>query len=121
MLYPYFDQELIELLLRIHPEKLLEDGRAKTPVRRLVKKRLSTVNMAKKKVDFTLDAHDLLRNSGKDVWRCFSRPLKLEEFGYVKSEDLNEYMDAYFLHKHNHWLYVWLIISTETWLHARSF
>jgi len=119
-LYPYFDRDLVDLSLRIHPEELIAGGRHKAPLRRLVARRLPTVAMRARKVEFSQTLHDALRPAGRTVWRNLGGPVMLREFGLVDARRLETFLGDYFDGRHADWLGAWLAISTESWLRARS-
>jgi asparagine synthetase B (glutamine-hydrolysing) len=120
LLYPFFDRDLVDLLLRAHPEHLIAGGWAKTPLRRLVAERLPSVRLPSKKVDFTQTVHEVLRSSGQRAWRDLNGPVKLAESGIIKSDRINPLMEDYFEERDNNWVRTWLVLSTEAWLQARS-
>ncbi len=119
-LYPYFDRDLVDLSLRIPPHELISGGRHKAPLRRLVAERLPSVTMHAKKVDFIQALHDMLRPAGRSAWRSCDGPVMLAELGLVDVGRLDRFMDDYFDGRHSSWLGVWLVLSTEAWLRARS-
>jgi hypothetical protein len=120
LLYPYFDRDLVELLLRVHPEYLLAGGHNKTPLRRLVAERLPSVPLRKKKVDFTQMDHEFLVSQGKDVWKTMGGPTMLTELGFVDADLVNSFMDDYFGGRETNSFRTWIILSTEEWLRAQS-
>lgn len=120
LLYPYFDRDLVELLLRVHPEYLLSGGHNKTPLRRLVAERLPSVPLRKKKVDFTQMDHELLLAQGKDIWKTMKGPTMLAELGLVDPDVVNRFMNDYFAGRDTNSFRTWIILSTEAWLRAHS-
>jgi len=120
LLYPYFDRDLVELSLRIHPEYLLAGGHNKTPLRQLVAERLPSVPLRKKKVDFTQMDHELLVAQGKDIWKRMGGPTMLAELGLVDPDLVNKLMDDYFSGRDKNSFRTWIILSTEEWLRAQS-
>jgi hypothetical protein len=118
-LFPYFDRDVVELMLRTHPEHLISGGRHKTPLRRLVSSRLPNVSMRAKKVDFTRIFHDLMRSEGVATWRRLVGPLRLAELGIVDASRMREFMDSYFAGRHQGGLLAWQVLATEMWLRAR--
>jgi asparagine synthetase B (glutamine-hydrolysing) len=119
-LFPFFDRDLAALTLRIPPEALIAGGRHKTPLRRLVAARLPAVRMRDKKVDFNRAVHAVLRPEGRRAWRGFGGPEMLADLGLVDADRLRRFMDDYFERRHDGWLHIWLALSTEMWLRARS-
>ncbi len=119
-LLPYFDRDLADLSLRIPAEELIAGGRHKTPLRRLVAKRLPAVAMRSTKVDFSQAVHGVLRPEGRAAWREFGGPTMLADLGLVDARRLGCFMDDYFEARNSSWLHAWLALSTEMWLRARS-
>ena len=119
LLYPYLDRDLVEHSLRMHPHSLIAGGRAKAPLRRLVAERLPTLSMPTRKVDFTQMVHDVLRPSGRAVWRELGGPAMLADLRVADADRLNVAMADYFDGRSANWVQAWLILSTETWLRAR--
>jgi asparagine synthetase B (glutamine-hydrolysing) len=118
-LFPYFDRDLVELMLRTHPEHLISGGRHKMPLRRLVTARLPKVSMRARKVDFTRIFHDLMRSDGVATWRRLVGRLRLAELGIVDPSRIGEFMDGYFAGRHQGGLLAWQVLATEMWLRAR--
>lgn len=119
-LYPYFDRDLVDLSLRIPPDELIAGGRHKAPLRRLIAARLPSVTMHAKKVDFIQALHDMLRPAGRSWWRSCGGPVMLAELGLVDVGRLDRFLEDYFDGRNASWLGVWLVLSTEAWLRARS-
>ncbi len=119
-LFPYFDRDLVDLSLRIQPDELIAGGRHKAPLRRLIATRLPSVTMHAKKVDFTRALHDMLRPAGRRSWRTSDGPVMLAELGLVDVGRLDRFLEDYFDGRNSSWLGVWLVLSTEAWLRARS-
>ncbi len=119
-LYPYFDRDLVELTLRMHPEHLIAGGRAKTPLRQMVAERLPSVQMPAKKVDFTQMVHEVLRPGGRTAWANLGGPIMLGELGIVDPDRINALTEQYFDGRNQHGMQSWLILSTEVWLRARG-
>ena len=120
LLYPYFDRDVVKLLLRVHPEHLIAGGREKTPLRRLVAERLPSVALPSKKVDFTQTVHELLRNGGQAAWQNLDGPAMLVEHDIIDADRIIHLMEDYFAGRNSNWVRTWLVLSTETWLRARS-
>ena len=120
LLYPYFDRDLVELLLRVHPEYLIAGGRVKTPLRRLVAERLPSVDLPTQKIDFTQVVHGILRTDGQTIWQSMKGYSILTELGIIEYDRTNSLMEAYFAGHSNNWVRTWLVLSTEDWLRARS-
>ena len=115
---PFFDRDLMELVLRLRPDDLMIGGRAKGPLRRLVAERLPHVPMRATKVNFTSMVHDLLRSSGRAAWRRLGGPVRLAGLGIADEASLSQAVESYFDGRHDYWRYAWLGLCTESWLRA---
>jgi asparagine synthase (glutamine-hydrolysing) len=120
LLYPYFDRDLAELVLRMHPEHLIASGRAKTPLRQMVAERLPSVPMRATKVDFAQMAHEVLRPGGRTAWRILGGPIMLAELGIVDPDRVSRMLEDYFHGRNQHMWQSWIILSAEMWLQART-
>jgi asparagine synthetase B (glutamine-hydrolysing) len=120
LLYPFYDRDLVGLLLRMHPDRLIAGGRFKAPLRRLVNERLGDFRLPPRKVDFTGMLHRVLRDGGQKVWQSLRADLRLVELGIVDGARLDPLMNDYFHARNDSWLPVWLLLSTEAWLRARA-
>jgi asparagine synthase (glutamine-hydrolysing) len=119
-LFPYFDRDLVQLSLRMHPDHLMARGHAKAPLRQLVAERLPAVSMRAKKVDFTQMVHDVLRRGGQQAWRRLGGPTVLADLGILDSGQTSRLMDEYFAGRSANWSRTWRVLSTEMWLRARA-
>jgi asparagine synthase (glutamine-hydrolysing) len=118
-LCPYFDRDLMELSLRIHPEHLISGGWAKAPLRRLVAERLP-VQLPPRKVSFTPMFHQAFRPAGRDAWRAMGGASALGELEIVDPHQADRLMDRYFGGDDSKGIPAWILFSTEAWLQARS-
>jgi asparagine synthase (glutamine-hydrolysing) len=117
--YPFWDRQVVELLLRTHPERLIAGGRFKGPLRRLVAERLRNVELPRRKVDFTRGAADLLRRLGPPAWDALDGELELSRLGIVDGERLRRFMAGFFAGAHSQGPTAWEILSTEHWLRVQ--
>ena len=120
LLYPYFDQDFTAMLLRTPPEYLIAGGRAKAPLRSLVSRRLPSVTLPSKKIDFSHMVNKVLRTQGQAQWKAMDGPSLLSHLGIVKPDMVNSFMASYFGGQNNLSNKAWQILSTELWLRARS-
>ena len=116
--FPFWSRELVDMLLRVHPDQLIAGGRFKTPLRRLVAERLPEVELPSRKVDFRQGATNLLRTAGRQCWRELDGALELERLEIVRAPELHRFMAAFFSGQNDKWLNAWLVLSTEYWLRA---
>lgn len=119
-LYPFFDRDLVELSLRIHPEDLIAGGRSKAPLRQLVGRRLPGVALPSRKVDFSRMLHRVLRSHASSAWRSLGGPLRLEESGLVDPERFAEVIEDFLNGRSDDWVPVWFGLSTEVWLRQQD-
>jgi asparagine synthetase B (glutamine-hydrolysing) len=119
ILYPFFDQDFVELALRVHPRHLYQGGRMKGPLRELVTKKLPSVTMPVRKVDFTVLGRDVLRRFGRNSWSRLQGATRLAELGIVDPEATDDLMEHFFSGRSERWVPVWQLLSTEAWLAAR--
>lgn len=119
ILYPFFDQDFVDLALRVHPRHLYQGGRMKGPLRELVMKKLPAVMMPVRKVDFTVLGSDVLRQFGRNSWLRLGGATRLAELGIVDPAAANQLMDQFFSGRSERWVPVWQLLSTEAWLAAR--
>ena len=117
--FPFWDRDLVEMLLRVHPEKLIEGGRFKAPLRRLVAERLPSVELPKRKVDFTKGVADLLRRLGPAAWDPVRHDLELTRLGVVDGERMRAFMQGFFEGRSHDSTTAWEVISTEHWLRSQ--
>lgn len=120
LLCPYLDREVVELAVRMHPDNLIAGGVTKAPLRLLVQKRLPKVAMRRKKVDFTLMIHQVLRAHARTPWDRVSGRLALADLRIVNPDRIVPLIDDYFAGRNDRWLPTWLLLSTEDWVRARS-
>lgn len=119
ILYPFFDQDFVSLALRVHPRRLYQGGRMKGPLRELVHKKLPSVMMPVRKVDFTNLGRDVLRRFGRNSWTRLGGATRLAELGIIDPVAANDIMEHFFSGRSERWVPVWQLLSTEAWLAAR--
>lgn len=119
ILYPFFDQDFVNLALRVHPRHLYQGGRMKGPLRELVTKKLPLVKMPVRKVDFTTLGRDVLRRFGRNSWTRLQGATRLAELGIVDAAATDDLMTQFFFARSERWVPVWQLLSTEAWLAAR--
>lgn len=120
LLYPYFDQDLFGLALRMHPRYLMEGGWSKSPLRQLVAQKLPNVPLHKQKVDFTQMMHQVLRGHGASVWEHMRELPMMRSLQLIQLDPLVRFIDDYFLERHQHFSPVWATLGLESWLQERS-
>lgn len=119
ILYPFFDPDFVELALRVHPRRLYQGGRMKGPLRELVHRKLPSVMMPVRKVDFTNLGRDVLRRFGRNSWTRLGGATRLAELGIIDPIAANDITEHFFSGRSERWVPVWQLLSTEAWLAAR--
>lgn len=72
--FPYFDRDVVELLLRAHPEHLVDGGYHKAPLRRLVAQKLPLLDARARKVGAFRFFNEVIRAQGPARWRDLGGP-----------------------------------------------
>jgi hypothetical protein len=116
LLYPYFDRDLMQLLLRFHPEHLLVGGKSKGPLRRMVSERLPIVKMPSRKVDFSQMVHNELRPHALEQWNKMNGRKFIAELGISTVDKLETLLERYSNGQSNDASLIWRILSAEAWL-----
>jgi asparagine synthase (glutamine-hydrolysing) len=119
-LYPFFDRDLVEASLRIHPENLIAGGRSKAPLRRLVARRLPGVTLPGRKVDFSQMLNQVLRAQAGEPWGSLLGDLCLETAGLVDGERLEQAVRRFLAGHSDDWRPAWFGLSTEHWLRQQN-
>jgi asparagine synthetase B (glutamine-hydrolysing) len=120
LMLPYFDRDLLDLVMRMHPDHLTVGGYAKGPLRRLVAQRVP-VSLPRRKVDFSGMFHALFRSGGGPLWSRMGGARALADLGLVDPGAVDRLMASYFSGGNDALgMRAWLVLSTELWLRARS-
>jgi asparagine synthetase B (glutamine-hydrolysing) len=117
---PYYDRDVVDLLLRVRPEELTVDGHHKGPLRRLVGQRLPMIDTRARKVGAEGMVHRVLRVEGPPAWRDLGGPRMLAALDLVDSAAVERFMQDYFARRNDNALQAWLFLSAEMWLQARA-
>jgi asparagine synthase (glutamine-hydrolysing) len=120
LMLPYFDRDLLDLGLRLHPDELIAGGRLKSPLRQLVAERLPQVPLPQRKVDFQRMFHGVVRPHGRAAWRSMGGARVLADLGIVDPGGLDRMMNRYFEGADHLGMSAWTVLSTELWVRARS-
>ncbi len=120
LMLPYFDRDLLDVVLRMHPEHLMAGGRAKSPLRRLVAERLP-LDLPSRKMDFGRVFHRMFRPDGARAWSRMGGARRLADLGVVDRAALDGMMARYFTGGVDQLgMRAWLVLGAEIWLRARS-
>ena len=88
--HPYWDQEVVELLYRTHPDLLIRHGRAKGLVRETVSRRFASLGLERqKKVAATSFYQALLRDEVPQLWKQCGGIRALAALGIVDAAKAN--------------------------------
>jgi hypothetical protein len=117
---PYFDRDVVDLLLRFHPDHLIEGGYHKAPLRRLVGERLPMLDARAKKISAARMFREVMRSQGRMTWRDLGGPRMLARLELVQPRRVDAFMDDFFTERNDNALLAWLFLSTEMWLQARA-
>jgi asparagine synthetase B (glutamine-hydrolysing) len=120
-LQPFWDADLVALLLRTPPDLLSANGRSKGLVRQTVARRFPELGFERqKKVMFTNFFRNLLLEEGSTLWRAMRKCEALVDLGIVDATELNSTMDALFSGQApEQIIYLWDVFNVEAWLRAR--
>ncbi len=121
VLHPYYDPELIHLLLRISPEVLQKGGMEKGLVRESVARRFPNLKFErKKKVSAMSYWQSLITGEGRVIWNQMGGARVLTELGIVEKKALEPAMEEAFSSK-SAWknFKIWDLLCMEAWLRSR--
>jgi asparagine synthase (glutamine-hydrolysing) len=117
---PFYDQDVVELALRMPPRALYADGYMKTPLRRLVQKGLPAIAFPAKKIDFSQVGLTVLRRGATQAWRRLGGVPMLASLGAIDGQWADAFMRRWMQGEELHWQLAWALLSTEAWLQAQS-
>jgi len=120
VLLPFFDRELVELSLRMHPDDLLQLGRHKSPLRRYVADLEGQVQLPQRKVQFTYYGQALLRRELLQTWDTMGGTPRLAELGLVDERRLRRLVQQFCDGRQVSALLLWVAVATEHWLRGRA-
>ncbi len=116
---PFYDRALVELALRARPDDLLANGASKAPLRQVLRRHYP-FPLPTRKVDFTPLGIRVLRQEGPGWWARTDRAEALASLQLIDTTAADRYLQAFFEGRHDHWLPVWLLLSSELWLRRWS-
>jgi asparagine synthase (glutamine-hydrolysing) len=119
--YPYFDPDLIQLLLRMSPEVLQQGGMEKGIVRSAVARRFPDLEFEKqKKVSAMSFWQSIITTEGRDLFYQTGGPATLIQMGIVNGNVIGAVMDDAFASKSPFQnTKIWDLLLLETWLRSR--
>jgi len=121
LLYPYFDPDIINLLVRISPEVLQQGGMEKGIVRNAVARRFPDLKFEKqKKVSAMGYWQSIITTEGRDLYYGSGGPSTLIEMGIVNGKEIGAVMERAFVSKSSFEnSKIWDLLLLETWLRSR--
>jgi asparagine synthetase B (glutamine-hydrolysing) len=119
--HPYWDVDLVELLMRTPPTLLNGKGKAKGLVRQALADRFPQLGFERqKKIGATSFFNSLVMREGPELWRAAEGARTLAELGIVNPHVLNASVDKLFQGSEPGRLYqVWEVLRLERWVRAR--
>ena len=122
ILHPYWDVDLVDLLLRIPPARLNQGGRAKGMVRQMLSRRFPDLGFERhKKVAATSFYHRILLDEGPKLWKAQGGPRALEGLEIVDKKVLESTVQTLFAGSQPQQLYrIWDVLGLEAWLRAQA-
>ena len=121
LLHPYWDADVVDLLMRIPPHRLNQGGRAKGMVRHMLARRFPGLGLERqKKVAATSFYHRILLDEGPRVWKALGGPRELSRLEIVDAKVLESTVQTLFAGSQPQQLYrIWDVLGLESWLRAQ--
>jgi hypothetical protein len=121
LVHPYFDPDLIHLLLRISPEVLQQGGMEKGIVRSAVARRFPDLSFERqKKVSALSFWQSMITTEGRDLFYQTGGPATLIQMGIVNGSVIGPVMDEAFASKSAFLnTKIWDLLVLEAWLRSR--
>jgi len=120
--HPYWDVDLVELLMLTPPTLLNGEGKAKGLVRQALASQFPALGFERqKKVSATSFFQSLVMSEGPELWRAAGGAPTLGAMGIVNPNALNSTVDQLFGGAKPKRLYeVWEVLRLEQWVRAHS-
>ena len=121
VLQPYYDADLIELLLRISPEVLQQGGMEKGLVRNAVARRFPDLKFQRKKKISALGYwQSMIHGEAPAAWKRIGGASTLIKMGIINKAVVESVVQEAFTSNSAFKSYpVWDLLCTETWLQSR--
>jgi asparagine synthetase B (glutamine-hydrolysing) len=118
--HPFWDVDLVELLMRTPPTLLNGEGKAKGLVRQALANRFPELGFERqKKIGATSYFQSLVMREGPELWRAAEGARTLAALGLVNARALNASVDKLFAGAEPGRLYqVWEVLRLERWVRA---
>jgi asparagine synthase (glutamine-hydrolysing) len=118
--HPYWDVDLVELLMRTPPSLLNGKGKSKGLVRQALSDRFPQLGFERqKKIGATSYFQNLVLKEGPELWRAAEGARTLVKLGIVNADALNARVAKLFAGAEPARLYeVWEVLRLERWVRA---
>jgi len=115
-LHPYWDPDLIDMLYRTRPERLMRGGRSKGLVRATIARRFPNLGFDRqRKVAATSFYRTILQKEGPAVAQKLGDPEALTALGVVDADRARRFLKEAFARGGKDLHRVWHLINLETW------
>jgi asparagine synthase (glutamine-hydrolysing) len=121
LLHPFLDVDLVEFLYRTPPKLLIRGGRAKSPLRETLARRLPELGLERqRKVVATEFLRTVLMREGRRAWDETGGTPALAEIGLVDADGVEAVVTRLLQGESLRELArIWDLLSSESWLRAR--
>jgi asparagine synthase (glutamine-hydrolysing) len=122
ILEPYYDPDLLEILLKISPEVLQRGGMEKGLVREAVARRFPDLKFDRqKKVSAMLYWQSLIREEAPIAWESIGKGKTLIELGIVDKKGIEPVVEEAFTSNSAFKNFpVWDLLCTEAWIRSKA-
>jgi len=120
LVHPYWDVDLVELLMRTPPDLLNAKGKSKGLVRETLARRFPLLGFERqKKVSASSFFQDLVMREGPALWQAAGGARALAALGLVDPIVLDSTIERMFAGAERHNLYrVWEVLRLERWVRS---
>lgn len=121
ILHPFWDSDLVQLLCRIPPERLAQNGRTKGLVRPLLSKRLPGLGFEQqKKAVVNHLFRDTLLSEGPGAWQALGGTPTLAKLGLLDGPEFASQMTQIFSGQSKQVGLIFDVLNLEAWLEPRA-
>jgi asparagine synthase (glutamine-hydrolysing) len=119
---PFWDADLIELLMRIRPRVRIHGGTTKNLLRGSLVRRFPGLGFQRRLKSYTGSVIlSVYRAGAAKARRALGRTWAISELGLIDPDQVNSFLDrALAGTEDEEWLQVWDIINLETWVRSHS-
>ena len=120
LLMPYFDSDLVDLLLRTHPRVLIKGNRSKSLVRESMSSRIAGLGIERQKKITTGNFWPKKLEEATNAWNELGGVQALGELGIVDADALGRKVRQMLAERRTAAVpFVWEILDHEAWVRAR--